>query len=201
MDAMQEKMDTNRETEPEQKMTETEADQEERKQEIKTGQEHLTGEMKAQMVFHISWIEDTNEKFEVLQKTLISRMEANQERIMVCLGKTEATDLKENPEEMQSKAEHQEVLKEDPIVKLVRGQKKWYRGQNLAPECHQKPKERTLENCGSQKKLAAADIKTTLKRAMVQGKRHQGKLDQGQGGTRNLERMDPQEETMGATGM
>jgi hypothetical protein len=56
-------------------------------------------------------------------------------------GKMEATDLKAYPDEMQSKAEHQEVPKEDAVEKPVRGWNKRHRGQNLAAKCHQKPKE------------------------------------------------------------
>jgi hypothetical protein len=88
-------------------------------------------------------------------------MEAPEERIMACLGKMEAMDLKANPEEMQSKVEQWEVHKEDAIVKPVGGQKKRHRGQNLAAERCQKSKERIRGNCGSQKKLAVTGMKTT----------------------------------------
>jgi hypothetical protein len=86
--------------------------------------------------------------------------------MMACLGGTETMDLEANPEE-ESEEVHREVLKEHAAVKHVGGLRKQHRGWNLAAECHQKSKERTWRNCGSQKKLAAA------------GK----KLDQGQHGT------------------
>jgi hypothetical protein len=72
-------------------------------------------------------------------------------------GKTEVTDLKAYLEEMQSEVEHQEIPKEDAILKLVRGWKKRHRDRNLAADLRQKPKERTQGNCGFQKKFTAAD--------------------------------------------
>jgi hypothetical protein len=41
---------------------------------------------------------------------------------------SKTTDLKANPEEMEPESEHREVLKEDAIVKPVRGWKKRHRG-------------------------------------------------------------------------
>jgi hypothetical protein len=51
----------------------------------------------------------TVETLEALRATLFSQMDAHEERMMVCLGKTEATDLYANPEENESVAELQEV--------------------------------------------------------------------------------------------
>jgi hypothetical protein len=118
-------------------------------------------EMKAQMVSLISRIENNNEKFEVLRDNLVSCMDAHQESMMACLGKTKATDLEANPEEMQSGAKHEKVPKKHTAVKPVGGLRKRHRGQNLAAERRPKPKARTPENCGSQKKLAAARRRTT----------------------------------------
>jgi hypothetical protein len=47
-------------------------------------------------------------------------------------GKTEATYLKANPEEMESEAEQWEVPKERAVVKPLRGLRKRHRGLNLA---------------------------------------------------------------------
>jgi hypothetical protein len=44
--------------------------------------------------------------------------------------KMEATDLKANPEEMESESEHREVPKEDAVVKPVRGRKKRHRDRH-----------------------------------------------------------------------
>jgi hypothetical protein len=48
--------------------------------------------------------------------------------IEACLEKTEATDLEANPEEIESKLEHQEVPKEEDTGAL----KEWYGDQHLA---------------------------------------------------------------------
>jgi hypothetical protein len=118
--------------------------------------------MKAQIASLVSRIENTNENFEVLRETLVSCIDTHQVRMMACLGKTEATDLEANPERMQSEAEHQKVPKEQAAVKPVGGLRKRHRSQNLAAERRQKPKERTRVNCASQKKSAAAGMKTTV---------------------------------------
>jgi hypothetical protein len=122
---MLEKIDTNQEKTD----AKWEADREERKQEIRAGLE--------------------------LMASLVSRMGAHQERIMACLGKMDDMDLKANPEEKESKAVHKEVSKEHTAVKPIGGLRKWHRGQNLATECCQKPKEWSRISCGSQRKFAA----------------------------------------------
>jgi hypothetical protein len=61
----------------------------------------------------------------------------------------------EKMEDMESKVEHWEVPKEDAIGKLVKGWKKWHRGQKLAAGRCGEPKELTQGDCGSQKKLSA----------------------------------------------
>jgi hypothetical protein len=81
---------------------------------------------------------------------------ADQEAMKACLGKTEATDMEANPEEIVSKMEHEKVPKEDAIVKSAGGLWKRHRGRNLAAERHQKLEEGTWGNCGSWKKLATA---------------------------------------------
>jgi hypothetical protein len=80
-------------------------------------------------------IDANNEKFKVLQDALISLMDAHQERMMVCLGKTEATGLEANPEEKENVPVHWEVPKEEATVKPVRGLRKRNRGRNLATAC------------------------------------------------------------------
>jgi hypothetical protein len=44
----------------------------------------------------------------------------------------EATDLKANPEEMQSESEYREVPKKDTLARPVRGRKKRHRGRHQA---------------------------------------------------------------------
>jgi hypothetical protein len=59
-------------------------------------------EMKEQMLARLdAKIEDNNEKFEVLQGTLVSRMGALQERMLACLGQTKATDLEVDSAELR----------------------------------------------------------------------------------------------------
>jgi hypothetical protein len=86
--------------------------------------------------------------------------------MIACLGKTKGMDLEANPEEMQSGVEHKRVSKEHTTVKPVGGLRKRLRGQNLAAECHQKPKAWTWGKCGSQKLLAAA-CRRTIHRVKV----------------------------------
>jgi hypothetical protein len=42
---------------------------------------------------------------------MMDKLDAHHERMIACLGKTEATDLEVNPDEIQSEAEHQGSLK------------------------------------------------------------------------------------------
>jgi hypothetical protein len=81
-------------------------------------------------------------------------------------------DLEENLEEMQSKAEHQEVHMEDAVVKPVRGWKKQHRGQHLAAGQRGEPKELTRGDCGSRRKLAAACRKVSCHAAVAWRKRN-----------------------------
>jgi hypothetical protein len=77
--------------------------------------------------------------------------------MMACLGKTEADTKKTepNPGMMQS-TEHQEIPKGEAAVMPVEEPRKRCRVRNLAAKCRQKRKERTGENRGSRRKLAAA---------------------------------------------
>jgi hypothetical protein len=68
-------------------------------------------------------------------------MQANQEA-------SKNTDLKANPEEMKSEAEHWEVPKECVAVKPVGGLRKQHRGQKLAARQCREPKELTRGDCG-----------------------------------------------------
>jgi hypothetical protein len=67
---------------------------------------------------------------------MIAMMKTNQEKM-------EAMDLKGNPEEMECESEHQEVPKEDAVVKPVEGRKKRRRGRMLAAGRRKEPKELT----------------------------------------------------------
>jgi Fe2+ transport system protein B len=89
-------------------------DRDEMKQEISAHQEHIKGMMETQFASLAtkldSWRKD---------------MQANQEA-------SKTIDLKANPEEMESKSEHQEIPKEHATVKPVGGLRKQHRGRKLA---------------------------------------------------------------------
>jgi hypothetical protein len=57
---------------------------------------------------------------------------------------------------MQSMEEHQEIPKEEAIVKPVKGRKKRHRSRKPAAGRCGEPKELTQSDCGSGKKLVAA---------------------------------------------
>jgi hypothetical protein len=62
-------------------------------------------------------MESHHEKFMAITKAIQEKVEA---MMGAYLEKTEATDLEENPEEIKSIVEHQEVPKEDVAVKTIR---------------------------------------------------------------------------------
>jgi hypothetical protein len=72
---------------------------------------------------------------------------------------------------MQSVADHQVALKEDAIVKPVKGRKKRHRGRKPAAGQRVEPKKLTRSDCGSRKKLAAACRKVSSCAAVAWRKR------------------------------
>jgi hypothetical protein len=81
----------------EEMMARLKAGQKEMKEDIPDKTDGRQEEMRAHMASLTSRIEDNSEKFEVLPSTLVSRMDAHRERMMVCqeatkacMGKTEA---------------------------------------------------------------------------------------------------------------
>jgi hypothetical protein len=117
-------------------------------------------------------------KIEAFREEMRVIMKVHREGMRAILGanrgKTEATDLKHNPEKtevsleceeptsinMEPEAEHREVPKEEAAVMPVGGLRKRRRDRNLAAERGQKPKAR------SRRKLAAVRRGTT-RRAKV----------------------------------
>jgi hypothetical protein len=65
-------------------------------------------------------------------------------------------DLEANPEEIESKAEHEDVPKEEAAVETFGALKERYRDQPLAVRHHSELKKRTQGSGGSWKKLATA---------------------------------------------
>jgi hypothetical protein len=84
----------------------------------------------------------------------------------------EATDLKANPEEMESESEHGEVPKKDAAVKRVKGRKKQQRDWHLAAGQCGEPKELTQGDCVSQRKLATTCRKVSHRATVARRKRN-----------------------------
>jgi hypothetical protein len=99
---------------------------------------------------------ETNRK--AYHKEMMATVDAYHERMMACLGKTEADTEKNEPDPgmMQSTEEHQEIPKGEATVMPIGEPRKRRRVRSLAAERRQKQKERTQGNCGSRRKSAAA---------------------------------------------
>jgi hypothetical protein len=129
----------------------------EMKAEMKADREELTATLEAKL--------QANEtKTDANLGEMMASLDAHYERMMSCLGKTEATDLEANAEEMQSVAVHEAVPKEDAAVKTGRALNKRHRGRHLAAGRRRQPKDRTKGKGGCRKKLAAA-LRGTTRRA------------------------------------
>jgi hypothetical protein len=67
---------------------------------------------------------------EASREKMMAKLDAHHERMMFRMNsqleKMEATDLEANPEEMQSKVEHEEVPKEEVTVETLGALKKRY---------------------------------------------------------------------------
>jgi hypothetical protein len=89
---------------------------------------------------------------------MMAMVVAYNERMMACLGKTEADTekTKSDPGMMQSTEEHQEIPKGEAAVMPVRELRKRRRVRSLAAERRQKQKESTRGNRGHWRKSAAA---------------------------------------------
>jgi hypothetical protein len=118
----------------------TDANLKELKAEMKADREEITGRLEAKIEANQAKM-DVNPK--EMKEEMLAKMEINQERMMACLGKMEATNLEANPEEIESVAVHEEVPKQETTVKSFGALKKWQRGQILAAWCRGKPKEWT----------------------------------------------------------
>jgi hypothetical protein len=89
-------------------------------------------------------------------------MKACQE-MTTCHKGTEADTekIEPNPRMMQSVEEHQEIPKGEATVMPVGGLRKQHIDQNLAAECHQKPKGRIQASCESRRRLTVTSRKMT----------------------------------------
>jgi tRNA/tmRNA/rRNA uracil-C5-methylase (TrmA/RlmC/RlmD family) len=114
---------------------------------------------------------------ELLKEEMLVKLDAHHERMMARMDSQleKATDLESNPEEIESKAEHKEVPKEEATVETLEALKKRYRDRHLAVRhCYQ-------PNGGSQKKMAA--VRGWLTRHTIP-ERHKGPSCQAHGNTR-----------------
>jgi hypothetical protein len=104
----------------------------------------------------------------------VTDMKDGQKEMMACQETTEACLECKKPTsvDMEPEVEHQEVPKEDAVVKLVEGWRKRRRDRNLATERRWKLKERTWGYCGSQKRVTAAGRRMTRCAAVAQLRRN-----------------------------
>jgi hypothetical protein len=70
-------------------------------EEMKAGYKKMTARLEAKIVANYT-------RTEVNHEEMMAKLYAHHEMMMACLGKTEATDLEENPEKIQSEAVHRE---------------------------------------------------------------------------------------------
>jgi hypothetical protein len=89
---------------------------------------------------------------------MMAILDAHHERMMACLGKTEADTEKIEPDlgMVQFTEDHQEIPNGEAAVMAVGEPMKRHRVRNPAAERRQKMKERTQEKSGSRRKSAAA---------------------------------------------
>jgi hypothetical protein len=95
-------------------------------------------------------------KMDANHKKMMALLDAHHERTMASLGKTEATNFKANPEEMESVMEHREVPNEEVAVKSSATIKRRHRGWKPAAGRRGKPKKMTRGDGGSGRKSAAS---------------------------------------------
>jgi hypothetical protein len=109
---------------------------------------------------------ETNRK--AYQGEMMAVVDAYHERMMACLGKTEADTEKTEPDPgmMQSTEEHQKIPKKEASVMPVGEPRNRCRVRSLAAERRQKREERTQGNRGSRRKSASACRKVS-RRAKV----------------------------------
>jgi hypothetical protein len=92
------------------------------------------------------------------EKAAVHSIRSRQKETVACQVTTEVRLESKEPTslEVESGAEHQDVPKEHAAVNSSGIMKKWHRGRHLPAGRHEKPKELTRGDCGSQGKLAAA---------------------------------------------
>jgi hypothetical protein len=87
--------------------------------------------------------------------SLAVKLDAWQRDMQVEREARKSTDLKANPEEMESEEEHREVAK-DRAVEAGKAPSKRHRNRHLAAGRRGNPKELVRGDCGSRRKLTVA---------------------------------------------
>jgi hypothetical protein len=101
-------------------------------------------------------------------------MKDGREEMTACQEKREAYPEIMEPTslDVESKVEHEEVLKEGATVKSLGALRKQHGSQKLAAGCHWNSKEQSWGNCGSWKKFATARKGMTCCGGMARCKVH-----------------------------
>jgi hypothetical protein len=106
---------------------------------------------------------------------MMARMDTQLEKIEACRGKTEATNLEANREEIEFKAEYEAVPREQVAVQTSGALKKRHGDWHLAVRRRGQPNKRTQGDGESRKKMAAACEMTRRSiPAHRKGRRHKG---------------------------
>jgi hypothetical protein len=121
---------------------------------MRASQQHLKEGMRAAQEL---LKEEMLAKLDAHHEKMMARMDCQLEKMEACLEKMEATDLEANPEEIESKADHEEVPKEEAAMETFGALKERYGDRHLAIGCRRKPKKWTQGSGGSRKKLAPAE--------------------------------------------
>jgi hypothetical protein len=127
-------------------------------EEMGAGQQHLKEEMRGgQEILK----EEMLAKLDAHDERLMARMDSQLEKMEACLGKMEAADLEANPEEIEFKAEREEIPKEEAAVETFGTLKERYEDCHLAVRCCSQPKKRNQVSGGCRKKFANAQVQLT----------------------------------------
>jgi hypothetical protein len=120
---------------------------------------------------------------ELLKEEMLVKLDDHHKRMMARMDSQleNATDLESTSEEIESKAEHEEVPKEEATVETLEALKERYRDRHLAIRYHSQLKKQTQGNGGSKKKMAT--VRGWLTRRAIPAW-HKGPSCQGQGNTR-----------------
>jgi hypothetical protein len=111
--------------------------------------------MKAEMKVH-------RDRVEANQERIIAKIDAWLEETKACLQKSEPT-----PEEIETVAEHREVLNEEAAVKNIGATEDRSGDQRLAVRRHGKPKKRAQVNGGPRQKFVARHAVAALRKGHV----------------------------------